>query len=127
MTELPLQAAYNIAYCEMTADEDENLYLVKTVYTDDWLEAYENEEEIAYSEKFRADNTTSTIVKLSAEGNIIWEKPLTETDSKKTVGSMAYVRGRGILTYSSGAASFYDENTDEGEEIIGGNDDSSDD
>ncbi len=127
VTELPLQSAYNIAYSEMTADEDENLYLIKTVYTDDWLEAYENEEEIAYSEKFRADNTTSTIVKLSAEGDIIWEKPLTETDSKKTVGSMAYVKGRGILTYSRGASSFYDENTDEGEEIIGGNDDSSDD
>lgn len=117
--EIDLEASANISYSHLNIDEEENLYLIKTVYSDEYVEAIENDEESEYDEEFASENSSKTLVKLSDTGELIWEAPLTETDSKEYIESIAYVAEKGILTCSDAGFSFYDKNTGEGMEIAG--------
>lgn len=119
---ISLGASGKISYSHMNVDEEENMYLIKTVYSDEYVEAVENDKDLEYDEEFASENSTKTMIKLSETGELIWEVPLTETDSAEYIGCTAYVAGRGILTCSDAGYSFYDKDSGEGMEIAGGED-----
>ena len=120
--EIPLETSSKISYSQLNVDEEEKLYLIKTTYSDEYVEAVENDKELEYDEEFVSENSTKTIIKLSETGELIWEAPLTETDSAEYIGCTAYVSGRGILTCGDAGYSFYDKDSGEGTEITGGED-----
>lgn len=120
--EIPLEASSKISYSQLNVDEEEKLYLIKTTYSDEYVEAVENDKELEYDEEFASENSTKTIIKLSETGELLWEAPLTEADAAGYIGCTAYVSGRGILTCGDAGYSFYDKDSGEGIEITGGED-----
>ena len=119
---ISLGASGKISYSHMNVDEEENMYLIKTVYSDEYVEAVENDKDPEYDEEFASENSTKTMIKLSETGELIWEAPLTETDCEECIGCTAYVAERGILTCNDAGYSFYDKDSGEGMEIAGGED-----
>ena len=122
LEEIPLEASSKISYSQLNVDEEEKMYLIKTTYSDEYVEAVENDKELEYDEEFASENSTKTIIKLSETGELIWEAPLTEKDSAEYIGCTAYVSGRGILTCGDAGYSFYDKDSGVGTEIAGGED-----
>ncbi|WP_029320150.1 ABC transporter substrate-binding protein [Butyrivibrio sp. AE3004] len=66
------------------------------------------------------------VVKASDKGEIIWEKPIVDEDANSYIRSMAYVKGKGLLTCTEAGFSLYDGETGAGKNLIkreSGNDD----
>ena len=122
LEEIPLEASDKISYSQLNVDEEEKMYLIKTTYSDEYVEAVENDKELEYDEEFASENSTKTIIKLSETGELIWEAPLTEKDSAEYIGCTAYVSCRGILTCGDAGYSCYDKDSGVGTEIAGGED-----
>ncbi len=101
VSEIPFVLGENDDIDNLAGDQNDNVYIFKV----------ENSEE-------SDDKKKGSIVKLSSEGEQIWEAPLTEEDLNNYVQSVAYLKDKGIMTCAEGNISLYDENTGEGRVVI---------
>ena len=145
VSEVPFELDKNVHLDNLTCDNKDNVYILKAEYAiEDGEEAKDTSEEVepegeeaetdtteevetdgeeeTENETSEASDTSeekknAAIMKLSSEGELIWEAPLTEEDAKNYVQSAAYMKDKGIITCADGNFSLYDENTGEGKVI----------
>ncbi|WP_044914930.1 ABC transporter substrate-binding protein [Butyrivibrio sp. WCE2006] len=115
MEEVALGDKKNTSFDNMVCDDDGNIYAVEYIFNDEDTadEAADGEE----NEDYGSSDTEYKLVKFSSDGKVVFEQPLTEEDSGSYVSSMAYAKGKGVLTCSESGVSLYDENTGEGKNI----------
>ncbi|SEL14194.1 ABC-type glycerol-3-phosphate transport system, substrate-binding protein [Butyrivibrio sp. ob235] len=87
---LPEESDYY--YEKFTVDDSGNIFIIKTAYSDD------------------SSPSEKCLVKLSAQGNMMWSAPLTEADCENDIRDVAYVNGVGVVIVGEGELSIYDEN-----------------
>ncbi len=109
VSEIPLVLGENVEIDNLACDQKDNVYIFTAEYG-----ISEESEDSEDSE----GKKNATLMKLSSDGNLIWESPLTDTDTNKYIQSMAYLKDAGIMTCAEGNISLYDENTGEGKVII---------
>lgn len=96
---------------EATAEASDNEEATDT--SDNEAESDSADDESSTVDAMDSDSQT-LLVKISDNGEVIWEKPLTEEDASSYVRTMIYAKDLGILTSSEAGLCVYDAKTGEG-------------
>ncbi|SDB53035.1 ABC transporter substrate-binding protein [Butyrivibrio sp. INlla16] len=105
ISEIPFELSENTEIDNLVCDNKDNVYIFTAKYD-------------SSDEEDSAVKTNAALMKLSPDGEKIWEALLTEEDTNNYINSVAYEKDKGIMTCAGGNISLYDEETGAGEVVL---------